>query len=366
MPRQFRAFKADFLQYIHEHDAWPVEKEVNSFRESDMTHGAYKSLLEGNAQSYEYVIATLVCMLRVSQDPKLGLRRTILLDYLFQKSVTNAEELDAYKVAAYVCESFKDRREKKFFRDAFEHWLDHLIDAFVKTRSPQDHLHFCDEKEVREAIDWMYIEAGRAVGGKRLSRKAARLRAESIVKVDFEDYVAQATLWHVRYPWTVIQVLGDSKDKVGMCINLPVRKDAYEAVKLGRRTSTSCTDNELEFPSRFLIAEGLALAPREECKRSFSDTKALLYAVLCQQAKLSDIPGIGWEHPMYILSFAATKANLRRLKWGGYKLLDAHMFKTGWRLVQRTFDLQNEDQQSLLDLPVLGVWLKLQARLKSL
>jgi hypothetical protein len=197
-----------------------------------------------------------------------------------------------------------------------------------------------------------------------LSQDAAKTKAESIIKKDFPDYVKLALKWHDFSRWSVVKVVGERKE-IGAIVALPVNEAFYLKVKSGEAPSYDCESKDMRIPTACLIMEGLALRPREECDRTFEDTRAMLYAVACQNAYLTTLPGIGWEIPLRILSFAGTNANRRRLRWVGYRSTGERMRETNVDLFEREFYLAGNLNESVLDEQILGVWWKLQAELRS-
>lgn len=80
-------------------------------------------------------------------------------------------------------------------------------------------------------------------------------------------------------------------------------------------------------------------------------------AILCQEAHLSDLPGIGYEIPLRLLAFVGTPKTRRRAMRAGHKPTNTFMHGTDIEFLEQQLLL---DKRGHRDWAIWGIWTGLQ------
>lgn len=80
-------------------------------------------------------------------------------------------------------------------------------------------------------------------------------------------------------------------------------------------------------------------------------------AILCQEAHLSDVPGIGHEVPLRLLAFAGTPKTRKRALRAGYRPTNTFMYGTDIEFLEKKLMV---DKRGHREWPLWGIWTGLQ------
>lgn len=178
-----------------------------------------------------------------------------------------------------------------------------------------------------------------------------------------KEYRERAVRWWQKNRWTVIHAV-DRSGITAMCIALPVTEAYFNRARSGVCMSYACEPADVEpDTSPFITVE--ALGPNPALRRSGGHVGlSLVMAMICQQARLSDVPGLGSrEVPLRALSFAGTPLNGKRLKRFGYKPLGTFMPGTEVEYFERRLAFRGG---GFWDAAYMGIWRGLQPQLREL
>jgi len=356
MARRLRAFRKDFLDQLHASDAWPKEVALRAWLQTTsfggIRNGVCRSLGSGRPHS-EKDLTKIVAYLR--QSPLPGIESAINR-YLAGRTLSPSEDLYLERMVELVSEP-----ADTWFVDSFMEGLRLVRDIYEHVRHPETCVHLCPhENDVREAVRWMFIHAGRLLSKAELTVTAAILKGEAQIGISLEDYQNRAVAWWRAEPWTVIMAWGYRKT-AGMSIALPVREDVYEQVRRGDRRSYCCPSTDLKSPSSSILVEGMAMRPPEQGCEAEGINLRLVAAMLCQHAHLTDVPDIGQRVPLRLLAPGGTPKSCARLSQFGYRPTGSSLHGTKIPLFERTLLTSKKREWNLW-----GIWKGLQEHTRSI
>lgn len=366
-----RAFTKDFCRFMDQHDGWPrldaFENWLTGKGGQGFKSGWYYDLIKARPVNERYSREVIRYLIENEAYPELLRKRKVLFQFLTEMRVPNPSVLAVKDILAVVCKPSHRKRPKPITGDPWRGGLRLIQEIFQFRRAPWTYVQLLNKDEehlVRESIQWMFIEVGRSFVGPKLNKERAIQQAESMIGVPVEKYEELALAWWRAEQWTIIRARGQRKS-VGMCISLPVNLDLYEEVRRSGRRSHTCHISEFLNPSPDLLAEGLAMRPFEDGSELRGQTRSLFFAVLCQQAYLSSVPGLFRDRPLRVLCPAGTKQNEKRAKWVGYEPTGTFFPGTHIPLMERKLQFSRPRIRSPLDSAAAGAWLQLQVLLRS-
>jgi len=299
-------------------------------------------------------IAKLVEYLRQTRDPRRDpdkLQET-LYAFLKKHKAADPATLDLTEIVELVSQPAAPS-----LLDALMEGTGLVLSVFERVRNPARCVELCQSpEEVHEAVRWMFIELGRLMTRKQLTAGESIYRGEDRIGTSLADYQRRAVEWWRAEPWTVIRVRGHRRS-AGMSIVLPLKADIYESVFRGERKTYWCTPADLCRPSPNLLVEGLTMRPAEEGLEGDAPSLNLIVAVLCQEAHLSDVPGVGIEFPLRLLTFAAAPKQRQRALKFEYKPTGTYMHGTDVEFLERQLIMKN---RGIRQWGLWGIWRGLQ------
>src|SRR5262249_29582948 len=171
----------------------------------------------------------------------------------------------------------------------------------------------------------------------------------------------RAVGWWRKNPWSVLQTVDDG-EVTGMCIALPVTESFYRRARSGLCRSHECTADDLVARSPYVIVE--AVAPRcDPPSGAAGRGLSLVVAMICQQARVSDVAGICRQPPLRLLGFAGTPLGRRRLRRFGYRRLATHFPGTSIEYMERELVF---GETRLADALLVGAWWAVQLYLRRI
>lgn len=242
--------------------------------------------------------------------------------------------------------------------------MDAVKDLFQQFCDPCGGVRPCkDEEEVAMVTRWLYVDGGRRAGGHKLSEGDAIREGERFVRTSLADYSERLIGWHRLEPWTVA-VSGDSLDfPVAMSVTAPISEARYELIRAGKLDMLRSTLEPGLVRSADLFFE--TFAQRQLPRRGWTITPQLFHmlrAVLCQQAVLSDVPGLGHTRPLRIISLGCTEEYRIWLQRFNYVPVGVAMPETQLELWGRDFWTKRLWLQYSAH---LGVWHGIQRRFRE-
>ncbi len=358
MAQQFRAFRADFRQHMDLQGAWPKEFAFQTWLRINLNQGLrsghYSQLRAGHSGRARHM-AGFVRFLRCCPPESREYRA--LDQYLAKKSLHLAESPTDQKVVECV-----SKQVERTFADAFMEGVRFLLRLFTRIRHPTRQVRPCfTEAEVTNAIRWMFLELAHQISRGDLSAIDAIALAERTIGTTLEDYQQRAIDWWRFQPWIVVLAL-DAGKPTGMAITLPLQSVAFEKIRSGARMGYHCMTSEMALHSATLFCEGVAVKRLDHEVRARKGYGPVVVAVTCQQAHLSDVPGLATKQPMRILTFAPTPTQHRRIKRFGYKPTGTSLNGTAIPLFERRLWLKGRGRK---DAATAGVWRVLQGAIRK-
>ena len=357
MASQYCLFRDVFRAHMTLVDAWPKPSALRAWLQSrgvrGIRNGICRGMENGKAQPERY-LAKLIDYLRQTRDPKRDpdkLQET-LYAFLRKSGAADPAALQLPEIMEVVSESAAPT-----FTDAFLEGIGVIKATFDLVRNPTSCVEFCQNPDdVREAIRWMFIELGRLMSREHLNIAESIVRGEARIGTSLTEYQSRAIEWWRVEPWTVIFTRGYRRP-AGMSIALPLTADAYESVLRGKKKSYWCTAADLYRPSSCIVVEGMTMRPPEEGLEGDAKNLRLLIAMLCQQAHLSDMPGLGREFPLRLLTFAAAPKQRQRAMKFGYQPTGMFMHGTNVEFLERRLMMQ---KRGIREWGLWGIWTGLQ------
>lgn len=144
--------------------------------------------------------------------------------------------------------------------------------------------------------------------------------AQQVVGSPLDEFQALARSWRQYDEWTVVLAPG-RYSPTGMSIVLPLRREAYQAVRAGELGFVDLGPTHLLRPSRYLLVVGLAERPVDMGGDDGNTTTNLLHAITSQVSILSYCHGQEQCEPLHFLAPAGTPRNKERLQAMKYQPL---------------------------------------------
>lgn len=353
MASQHRIFRPSFREHMTLADAWPKPEALRAWLKArgarGIRNGICSGMEHGKAQPERY-LAKLIDYLRQPRDPRWDPDRLQETLYTFLRK-SGAADPSALQIAEIM--QLVSQPASPTFTDAFMEGISVIKSAFDLVRHPTTCVEFCQSPDdVCEAIRWMFIELGRLMSRERLNITRSIVRGEARIGTSLSDYQHQAVDWWRTEPWTVILTRGHRRP-AGMSIALPLTTDAFESVLRGEKKTYWCTPADLCRPSPFIVVEGMTMRPPEEGLEGDAKNLRLLIAMLCQQAHLSDIPGLGRDFPLRLLTFTAAPKQRQRAMKFGYEPTGKYMHGTDVEFLERRLMME---KRGVREWGLWGIW----------
>lgn len=307
-------------------NGWPDRKSFERWQRTNddgIKNGIYADMVRGYAVGERYIVGFAKYLQSCPTAPPLAVE-------LISQFLGSTEWLrqSAHTVAARLIEDDD--------HDFFKRGTDGLLSALLCVKLIGQQVSWCrKEQDVEEAVRWMYVHVARHVhpDAHRFTVRESERVAASHMRIERCDYAQRAVSWWRYDPWTVIRVKG-KKGPVGMCIHLPLSREAYESLKSGARMSYDIRAEELSRPSPYLLVEGIAERLPLVGGPRVSPTNAMILAMVTQQSVLSVSPPNDW---LRMLSFTGTPASRERLESFGFKPLNTFMPSTDIEWMEKTW-----------------------------
>src|ERR1043165_7355604 len=362
MPK--RAFSPEFLAHARANTGWPVEKSVQIWCDTTnrtfMQNGVYSRLARGELSDERHVGVVVYFLLDAAHATYP--ERTSLNEFLRLGGMADPSKATPQEVLSKISLVREDIPD-----DGWGMGRQALLLLFNTILKPAEHCRLIpreNEREVRDAVGWMCVEAGRQLASLDLAPVEALSEAKRRMGISMDAYQERALAWWRREPWTVVHAVGDRGRGIkGMCIVLPVTKSFYERARSGACASFDCNPEDIEAPSRFLIIEGVA--PETEVRRKSGGPGWSLFAALhCHAARVSDVPGLGEGHgkSLHLLTFAGTPVGKRRAKRMGFKAVGTCFPGTAIEYMELQVSI---DGRGFRDATYMGIWRGLQLHVRE-
>ncbi|MFO0946450.1 MAG: hypothetical protein U1D30_10950 [Planctomycetota bacterium] len=334
MSQSNKKLRADFLDYMREHDAWPPQTKIETWLQSadeGMRHGIFSQMIHGVPIAPECVVK-VVKYLTAEASGKLHVHAaTTFKNYLKSKGIASEEQHSDWSLAARLLESDEVDHLQRGFRGVWEALRGkRVVDRFVQACA--------NESKVAEAIRWMYVWVARNLEHVQSPATIDEEieAAERHMNIKLEEYQKRAVTWWNFDRWTVVLARGKCTE-TGMNIVLPLREHAYESIRSGERMSYDIYPSDLQRPSRSLLFEGTAERAPDLGGNDGNTTRNTLIGMLSQHAVLSHDTRNYAEKPLRVLTFGGTGRNLRRTASFGFKPTGVTMPGTKIPLVEKVF-----------------------------
>lgn len=354
-----RSFRPDFLIHLSPYGGLPPLESIRLWakpkRMRFIRNGQYAPIRAGEAGKVSHlrmIVAYLIDPRHRNLDEWRG-----MADYLIRNGMANPESLDEGTLFDMV--TTDSEPPDQGVQPSVMFW------AFDRIMHPTQYVRpfqHTEAAEVKEALGWMCIEAGRQLtGNPDLAPFKALDVAEQRMRTTATEYQKKIlTLWEVNR-WVVVRAVRDGEVK-GVCICLPVTKAHYHELSSGKGISYDTPPGQIEPEcSRWIVVEGLATTAFEHSRKRRPGV-SLVMAMLCQQAYLSDVQGCPEHDELTLLSFTGTPVGEARLNRFGYKRTGKQMGDLDIHLMERKLHLEGA---GLKDAALIGIWKGLQKALRA-
>lgn len=356
-----RAFRAEFLAHAKRTKGWPVEQSVDIWcdetNRSFMQNGVYSLIARGEYSWSGHI--ELVVEFLLDPRHKNHVERRSLDEFLGRKGVPIAAQAAKETVLdlVSVVEEIPDlgfglgARALHWF---FDHEFLRMPGQFIRP--------VATEAQARDAAGSIYLDAGVQLAGRSLDSPEALRIVKARMGLNIDQYQDRVAKWWRRDPWTVVHATRQrGTGRAGVCITLPVTDSFLERATSGSCATYECGPDELRPESPNLILEGVASARDSTAKKG--PGLSLLAAVVCQMAKLSDVPGLGHSADLRVVSFGGTPVGKKRLKWFGFRPLGTYFPGTKIEYFERRLAVRSS---GFRDASLLGVWQGVQLHMRDL
>lgn len=353
-----RAFRREFLTHAHATKGWPVEENVKEWCDESgrpfMKNGVYSGLAKGGHSSARHL--DLIVEFLLDSRHKNHVERQSLDKFLADRLASTATTKNAVLELISVAELVPDHgfglgtRALHWF---FEHQLLRLPGQFVRPVS--------NEEEAQDAAGAVYVDAGRQLAGHVVSPTEALRIVKTRMGLNIDQYQERVAMWWRHNPWTVVHATHRKRTgRLGTSITLPVTEAFVNEATSGKRATHECSCDDLQQVSPCLILEGVSAASNGESSRNPS--LSLLAAVICQMAKLSDVPGVGRDPELRVVSFFGTPEGQKRLKGFGFRPLGSCFPGTSIEYAERRLGSRG---RGFRDGPLVGIWHSIQLHMRD-
>lgn len=231
-------------------------------------------------------------------------------------------------------------------------WFMKAVATAVEYHSPLSYINQCrNYDDLKEAIDWMFVESGREIARERLSPDEARVRAGACNRVSFEDCLKQAIICWEWDRWTILRTKGQAGD-VAMSICIPLRETVYVDFLRGNRTHHEFGPDDFTVPSSRLVLVAGSIRPNDlgGCEE---EGNKLLPIVLHMQMAWFALNAKRTPRQIRILSFAGTPLNRERLITAGFESKNCTVKDTGMEFFELVLDRDNLSSKQFATLSLL-------------
>lgn len=365
-PAARRSFAAEFRKYLKKSRGWPAKKVIEAWARtaygSVWESGTYSDARNGRPIAEEHILKFVEFgqLADKSDNYARGIQQ-IWNQYIQEKSGKSLSIISNHEALRHLCDSPRSSSALTMSRQFMLGGPRLLADFVTLTTRPRRFFEICPSDDIEVAIRWVYIESARRSIRSDLPINEAIKAAEHRMGSPIEKYIRHAREWHKVQGATILFAI-EKRIRVGVCIALPVTDTTYAAIRSGVMSSSECRTQHLLPRSPFLIVEAFAMRPGE-LQTSISDpTRCMFIAIVCQQAHLSDVPGIASEVPFHLLAPGGTPENCERLLAYHYKKTNTKLAGTGLDLYERRFFLPEGKR---FDYAIAVQWWGLQRLLRN-
>jgi len=353
MAQSDRTLSSAFIDLMTTRDAWPLPKNFENWmreKSGGIRNGVYSRMMQGLSVDPKYVIGLASYLLaHAEKEPNSTTTRTFR-DYMETVSSVEPNNMSSPNVAERLLENDD--------HDYFKRGFTGILDAFRGKKLIEIFVQGCTrEKQVHEAVRWLYIWAASELHGRRsfTSLDEAIAFTESAIKISLDQFQKLATMWWQYDDWTVVLARG-KRAPTGMSVVLPLRPAIYHAIRNGTFAVTDLQPADLCRPSRFLLIAAIAQRPVILGGDSGNTTKNVLGAHFSQVSILSQCQGEEANQPLHLLAPVGTPHNARRATAMGYKTTGTQARLQGLELFERVYEWPSsaEDMMTLGFSSMLG------------
>lgn len=355
-----RAFRRDFLSHAKGSNGWPVEENVKEWCDETqrpfMQNGVYSRLARGDYSWAEHVELIVDFLLDLKHKNHIERRS---LDAFLTNTMSPASIPDKKHAILDLVSVAEDVPDHGFGLGArslhwfFEHEFLRMPGQFVRPVATEEH--------ARDAAGSIYLDAGRQLAGREVPSAEALRLTKAKMGLNIDQYQDRVADWWRRDPWTVVYATNRrGTGRSGASVTLPVTESFLERVTTGRCATHECTADDLRPESPNLILEGVASMSAVEESRG--PKLNLLAAVICQMARLSDVPGLGLDPELRVVSFFGTPVGKKRLKWFGFRPLGTYFPGTSIEFAERRLGYRGHGFKDGL---LVGVWHSVQLHMRD-
>ena len=341
MATQYYKFSPDFATFMTNECAWPdVKRFALHLRSQNLGYrnDAYHRIRHGGVGLRHYFVGFVDLVLNTDEESGLKRSRESIVTFLQKRNIQLQHPLTTEFILGVVCEAANG---VSGFRVGAKDWLSTgltgLQELFNTKRAAERHIQRCrDDKMIREAARWLFMEAGQIGGSHRLAEAAAIAAHEADFKLPLEEYTQFASACLKRHPWTVVLARGERKP-TGLSIMLPLSAKTYNAIRDGSVASFRTDPADFVIPSRHIVYEVVIERPLDMGGEAIDGaTRSLLWCVLTQFAVLSRVSVRRDSKPIRLLSFAGAPASKQRLERHGFSPVGRNLHRTNVPLYERT------------------------------
>lgn len=322
-----RRLRRDFIDFLQRRDAMPKMYQVEDrLREIDQIKtGNIGRLFNREYLSPEVAAKFGVYVLdRGNENPGSQLFVAVR-DFI--RPLAGAEQLDQlspHTIANYILEADDD---------ALAYGVDRFLQFFNAPYSLRGAAMLCEDDEVEDAVNWMYIVAGRFFEEQADPERAEQI-AQEMIGVSCSEYATRARAWLRFDPWTLV-LSRRRNTSVGMSVVLPLKKKTYDAFRAGKIRSNDIEPSDMERPSPYILLDGIAERPIE-CDGPAANVTGNLHMTLMRQVSvLTHSRGPSAETPVHVITQGPSALSIHRLETAGFKRLKTCLPNTSIPIYER-------------------------------
>jgi len=321
-----RTLSREFLHVMCKYDAWPalstIELWLRNVGEVPIRTGVLGKMLKGMPGQPRHIVGLAAYLQATVRKHPLNRTSRAFCEFMALRTGDDIRSMSPATIAEYLIATEPD----PFFSG-----LSGILDSFRARISDRVtgkkfitvNLQGCREYDIKSLIDWFYVWVAGEFDLRKLYLSTDLAKAiqvtEEAIALQRDEFEQLAKRWWAHEPWTVVLARG-KYSPTGLSIVLPLRQDAYEAMRNGQLGLRELTPADLSRPSRHLLTVAIAQRPVLLGGDDGDTFKNIMAAHISQVAILSACER-ETEHHLRVLALVGTPQNAVRAKQFGYEPL---------------------------------------------
>lgn len=316
-----RTLSAEFLSFMYKHDAWPtvdaVEQWLRNIGNVSIRTGETGKMIKGLPSEPRHIVGLAAFLQNHAQQTPNTATAVAFREFMLTRCKCELQSMSPAMIADYLIATEPD----PFFSGLsgmVHSFRERITDAVSGKSFITSCVRGCRENDIRPLTDWFYMWAASEINPrKRFELNDAMTATEKAIALKRDEFEQLAMRWWAQDPWTIVLARGKYAP-TGLSIVLPLRQDAYGAMREGKLGLRELSPADLCRPSRHLLTVAIAQRPVVLGGDDGNTFKNVFAAHISQVAILSACER-DTEHHLRVLALVGTPQNAVRAKENGYE-----------------------------------------------